>query len=135
MRYLIPLVLCAVLSWIALSPAPAQEASDEEPVRLANGVVMEGAIKKAAPEGLTIETPKGVMTLPWKYLSAGTRYRHERPMLEAVKKAEEAKKKAAEKAAKAAEAKAAAEAAKKAAGTNAAPAVPSAAKKAAPAAK
>ena len=86
-------------------------------IRLANGVALEGAFKAAAPEGLTVETARGTRVVPWKYLSAGTRWRYERPMLAELERqrilAEKAAKAKAEAAAKAAAAKAAA--AKKAA--------------------
>lgn len=53
------------------------------PVRLANGVLIEGMIQETNVSGLVILTPRGVVAYPWKYLSAGTRYRHERPFLAA----------------------------------------------------
>ena len=100
----------------------AQESSPDAAVRLANGVPVEGAFSTADPDGLTIQTSKGNMVLPWKYLSAGTRWRYERPMLAEM----EAKRIKAEKEAKAkaeAEAKAAAaKAAKAAAAANKPPA-------------
>ena len=92
----------------------AQEETAAVEVRLANGKAVEGAFKSAAPEGITVQTPKGTTVLPWKYLSAGTRWRYERPMLAEM----EAKRIKAEKEAKAkaeAEAKAAAAKAAKAA--------------------
>ena len=93
----------------------AQDSAGEASVRLANGVVVEGTFVSATPEGITVQTPKGVKVLPWKYLSAGTRWRYERPMLAALEakriKAEKAAKAKAEAAAKAAAAKAAAAAA------------------------
>jgi len=84
-------------------------------LRMANGTVIEGTMQEAKPEGLVIQGERGKYTAPWKYLSAGTRYRYEIPMLiaqeiarsNALKKAQaEAVKK--EAAAKAAAAKAAA---------------------------
>ena len=63
-------------------------------------------MQEATPEGLVIQATKGKYTAAWRYLSAGTRYRYERPMLAA--KAAAAQKAAADKAAadKAAAAKA-----------------------------
>ena len=103
--------------------AQTADPAPDAPPRLVNGTILEGAVQQAVPEGLTVRGPKGVMTVPWKYLSPGTRYRYERPMLAAEaarKEAEAAKREAAAKAEaakKAAEAKAAA--AKAAAATNA----------------
>lgn len=98
---------------------PAQQESADVEIRLANSMPLEGTFQSAAPEGLTIQTSKGVKTLPWKYLSAGTRWRYERPMREEIErkriKAEKEAKAKAEAAAKAAAAKAAAA---KAAATN-----------------
>ena len=106
----------------------AQESSPDAAVRLANGVPVEGTFSSADPDGLTIQTSKGNMVLPWKYLSAGTRWRYERPMLAELEakriKAEKAAKAKAEAEAKAAAAKAAKAAAAAAAGTNAPPAAP-----------
>jgi hypothetical protein len=88
---------------------PAAEEQADVPLRMANGAVIEGTVQEATPEGLVIRGEKGKYTAPWKYLSAGTRHRYERPMLAAqeakralaLKKAQEAaaKKEAAEKAA------------------------------------
>jgi hypothetical protein len=60
--------------WVA-AWTPAQEES--APVRLANGYVIEGKVQQATREGLVVQTPKGSVTYPWKYLSAGTRNRYE----------------------------------------------------------
>lgn len=82
----------------------AQEETTDPEIRLANGGPVEGTFKSAGPEGLTLQSAKGATVLPWKYLSAGTRWRYERPMLEAIAKAkadEEARKAAAAEAAKA----------------------------------
>ena len=94
------------------------------PLRMANGAVIEGTVQEATPDGLVIQGEKGKYTAPWKYLSAGTRYRYELPMLAAQEAARAlALKKAAAAAAKkeAAAAKAAATNAPgtKVAGTNA----------------
>ncbi len=56
--------------------------SDVPPARLANGQLIEGSIQATNSEGLLIATPRGELTYPWKYLSVGTRYRHERPLRE-----------------------------------------------------
>ena len=53
------------------------------PLRMANGTVIEGTVQEATPDGLVIQGSKSKFTAPWKYLSAGTRYRYERPMLAA----------------------------------------------------
>lgn len=95
----------------------AQAETPEVEMRLANGVPVEGTFKSAAPEGIIVQSANGTKVLPWKYLSAGTRWRYERPMLAEL----EAKRIKAEKAAKAkaaAAAKAAAEKAAAAAKTN-----------------
>lgn len=92
--------------------APADSAPDAPP-RTVNGKVLEGVLTQATPEGLVMQTPRGSVTYPWKYLSPGTRNRFEIPMLAELKaKAEAEAKAAAAKAAqeqKEAEAKAARE--------------------------
>ncbi len=55
--------------------------TNAQSARLANGIAIEGTIKQATDQGLIIETSKGTITYPWKYLSAGTRYRYQRPLL------------------------------------------------------
>ncbi|MDD5676866.1 MAG: hypothetical protein PHW60_02610 [Kiritimatiellae bacterium] len=119
--------LCVMLSVtvLCLNVLAAEDSSDV-PLRMANGTVIEGTMQEATPDGLVIQGEKNKYTAPWKYLSAGTRYRYELPMLaaqevarsNALKKAaaEAAKKEAAE---KVAAAKAAKAAAAKAAVTNA----------------
>ena len=119
-------MFCLMMQAILIaSICSAQGETTEVEMRLANGVPVEGTFKSAAPEGLTVESAKGTKVLPWKYLSAGTRWRYERPMLAELEarriKAEKEAKAKAEAAAKAAAAKAAADAAKKAVGTNAVP--------------
>ncbi len=57
-----------------------------EPVRLANGVIVPGEAGKATAEGLEINTPRGLQTLPWEQLSAGTRYRFQPGFREAFPK-------------------------------------------------
>ena len=99
----------------AILSASIYSAKGETPkveIRLANGVPVEGNFKSAASEGLTVESAKDTKVLPWKYLSAGTRLRYERPMLAEweAKKIKEKAKADAETAAKAAAAKAAADA-------------------------
>ena len=124
MRLILEKIACFLAIAAVSAVGFAQESSPDAAVRLANGVPVEGTFSSADPDGLTIQTSKGNMVLPWKYLSAGTRWRYERPMLAEL----EAKRIKAEKAAKAkaeAEAKAAAaKAAKAAAGSNAPPSVP-----------
>lgn len=105
-------VFCLIVQAIMLSGVCfAQENTPEVTIRFANGVPVEGTFKSAAPEGLTVQTAKGIKTFPWKYLSAGTRWRYERPMLAELEakrlKAEKEAKAKAEAAAKAAAAKAA----------------------------
>lgn len=115
MRFLITFLVAGLFFQAALlSRISAQEDVADEAVRLANGVPVEGTFKSAAPEGLTVQSARGFKTLPWKYLSAGTRWRYEKPMLAEL----EAKRIKAEK-----EAKAKAEAATKAAAAKAAAAV------------
>ena len=112
-----PVKILLLAAWLAiLVPVgfcqDKQETAEAE-IRLANGAPIEGTFQSAAPEGLTIETARGPKLIPWKYLSAGTRWRYERPMLEEMErqriKAEKEAKAKAEAAAKAAAAKAAAE--------------------------
>jgi len=118
-----------------------QETAADPEIRLANGAPIEGVFKSAAPEGLTVQTSSGFRVLPWRYLSAGTRWRYERPMLvELEKQRIKAEKEAKAKAEAAAKAAAKAAAAKSAAATNnaaktAAPVPTAANKPAAPAAK
>lgn len=102
--------LCAMLfgTILSLNILAADDSADVQ-LRMANGTVIEGTVQEATPAGLVIQGDKGKYTAPWKYLSAGTRYRYEIPMLaaqeaarvKALKKAqaEAAKKEAAEKAA------------------------------------
>ena len=76
--------LCAILFSTVLSlNIPAAEDQVDAPLRMANGAGIEGAVQKAIPDGLVIQGEKGEYTAPWKYLSAGTRYRYELPMLAA----------------------------------------------------
>ena len=103
--------LCAILFVTVLSlNIWAAEDQADVPLRMVNGTVIEGTVQEATPEGLVIQGEKGKYTAPWKYLSAGTRYRYELPMLAAqeVARALALKKAAAEAAAKEAAEKAAA---------------------------
>jgi len=121
--YLIAMSVGVVASLHVLA---AEDPSNVQ-LRMANGAVIEGTVQEATPEGLVIQGENGKYTASWKYLSAGTRYRYELPMLAAqevarsnalVKAQAEAAKK--EAAAKAAAAKSAAKAVvTNAAGTNA----------------
>ena len=76
--------LCATLfvAVLGLSISAAEDQTNV-PLRMANGTVIEGAVQEATPGGLVIQGEKGKYTAPWKYLSAGTRYRYELPMLAA----------------------------------------------------
>lgn len=77
---LIAIVFTAMLG---LNVLAAEAPSDTHP-RMANGAVIEGTVIEAVPDGLVIQGAKGnKYTAPWKYLSAGTRYRYELPMLAA----------------------------------------------------
>ena len=120
--YLKPYLFAMLVVVVASLRVPAAEEPSDVPLRMANGAVIEGTVQGATPDGLVIQGAKGKYTASWKYLSAGTRYRYERPMLAAQEVARSnALKKAQAEAAKteAAEKDAAAKAAAKAAGTNA----------------
>jgi len=60
-----------------------EESLTASPARLANGRPIEDKIKETNAEGLVFQTSRGLVMFPWRYLSAGTRYRHERPFLAA----------------------------------------------------
>lgn len=96
--------LIALLAVASLRVLAAEDPADVT-LRMANGTIIEGTVQEATPDGLVIKGEKGKYTAPWKYLSAGTRYRYERPMLAAQ---EAARVKALEKAQAAAAKKAAA---------------------------
>ncbi|MDD5482264.1 MAG: hypothetical protein PHP98_01240 [Kiritimatiellae bacterium] len=125
-------IICAFLLPAGSGSAQEETEMPEITVRLANGMPVEGNVVAADPEGLTVQSPKGARTLPWKYLSAGTRWRYELPMLAELEakriKAEKAAKAKAEAAAKAAAAKAAAAATNKPPAKTAAANQPAAAK-------
>lgn len=76
--------LAGILAWCA--PAAGELTGAE--ARLANGAPIEGALQETTAEGMTFQTSHGAVSYPWKHLSAGTRYRHERPFLaeQAVRK-------------------------------------------------
>lgn len=74
------LIAMLVVAGLSLRVLAAEDSSDV-PLRMANGTIMEGTVQKATPEGLVIQGEKGQYTASWKYLSAGTRYRYELPML------------------------------------------------------
>lgn len=80
MRLLITTFLAGLIVQAISFPVvcSAQEDTAAPEIRLANGTLVEGTFKAATPDGLKIETAKGVKTLPWKYLSTGTRFRYER---------------------------------------------------------
>ena len=75
----------------------AQDTSVPLP-RLANGIPIEGTVQEATAAGLVVETAKGPKVYPWKYLSAGTRYRYERLLSKQDKAKEKAEKKVIKKA-------------------------------------
>jgi len=112
--YLIVILVGAVASLHVLA---AEDPSDV-PLRMANGTVIEGTMQAATPDGLVIQGERGKYPVPWKRLSAGTRYRYELPMLAAqeVARSNALKKATAEAAKKEAAAKVAAA---KASATNA----------------
>lgn len=68
---------------LSLCAASADEPAAVPPARLANGTVIEGTVLEATAEGLVIQGTRNKYTAPWKYLSAGTRYRYQRSMLSA----------------------------------------------------
>ena len=76
--------LCALLfgAVLCLNILAANDPADI-PLRMANGTIVEGVMQEATPDGLVIQGAKGKYTASWKYLSAGTRYRYELPMLAA----------------------------------------------------
>jgi len=77
------LMLIIFLLGVVATTGVGEDDLPPAPVRLANGMPVEGMIQETNAEGLVILTLKGVAAYPWKYLSAGTRYRHERPFLAA----------------------------------------------------
>ncbi len=74
------LSILILLVCVPVCVALAADPSTSTPPRSVNGAIIEGTVQKATTEGLVVETPKGVRTYPWKYLSAGTRFRYERPL-------------------------------------------------------
>ncbi|MGI6086634.1 MAG: hypothetical protein ACOYCD_01620 [Kiritimatiellia bacterium] len=106
-RICISLALAFIFN-VALWADEAITSLPDAPPRMANGKVLEGTVEQALPEGLVMQTSRGSVTYPWKYLSPGTRNRFELPMLAELKRKAEAEAKAA--AAKAAREKKAAEA-------------------------
>ena len=90
----VSLVFLVVFTVLLISAGlSAQDTSVPLP-RLANGIPVEGTVQEATAAGLAVETVKGTKVYPWKYLSAGTRYRYKR----LLSQQEKAKKKAEEKA-------------------------------------
>ena len=79
--YLYPLLGAVLL--VAVPGRNILAAADPADItlRMANGTVVEGAMQEATPDGLVIQGEKGKYTAPWRYLSAGTRYRYELPLL------------------------------------------------------
>ncbi|MCX6992640.1 MAG: hypothetical protein NT011_05770 [Kiritimatiellaeota bacterium] len=112
--------LCALLFVTVLSVnILAADDPADVPLRMANGAVIEGTVQEATPDGLVIQGVNSKYTRPWKYLSAGTRYRYELPMLAAQEVARSNALKKAQAAAAASNAATAKAAAAKAAGANA----------------
>jgi hypothetical protein len=75
--------LLIMLIWVGglAGAAGAGDETNVPPARLANGLPVEGVFQKTNAAGLVFQTPKGVQTnYPWKYLSAGTRYRYLRTL-------------------------------------------------------
>jgi len=69
----------------------AADDSADVPLRMANGAVITGVLKEANLDGLVFQGEKGPYAVPWKYLSAGTRYRYEAQTVAANKGAPEPK--------------------------------------------
>ena len=74
---------CVILPVAVVLAAAACRADDPAttqppPPRMANGLIIEGDVLNVSEEGLTVQSPKGVVTYPWRYLSTGTRYRYQR---------------------------------------------------------
>lgn len=68
--------LMILLAFFGLNLWAGDDLADVPP-RMANGALITGVLKEASPEGLVFQGEKGQYTVPWKHLSAGTRYRYE----------------------------------------------------------
>ena len=90
MNKLIFLVVFTVL--LISAGLSAQDSSVPLP-RSANGIPVDGTVQEATAAGLVVETYKGTKVYPWKHLSAGTRYRYERPLSKQEKAKDKAVKK------------------------------------------
>ena len=77
------LMIMLFLLGIMVASGVCAEGGVASPARLANGSPIEDTIKETNTEGLVFQTSKGLVMFPWRYLSVGTRYRHERPFLAA----------------------------------------------------
>ena len=62
--------------FLAAAAYGSDETAGARPARLVNGTVIEGTIAEISGEGMVMKTAKGLVTYPWKYLSAGTRFRY-----------------------------------------------------------
>ena len=71
------LFICLFISTLALTCGNSQQEQLSSPPRFANGIVIKGELLETTSEGLVIETRKGKKIYPWKYLSAGTRFRYQ----------------------------------------------------------
>ncbi len=65
---MIPVLSCNILA--------ADDLADV-PLRMANGAIITGVLKAVSEDGLVLQGESGQYTVPWKHLSAGTRYRYE----------------------------------------------------------
>lgn len=81
--YLYPFLVAVLLGAVPGRNILAAADPADITLRMANGAVVEGAMQEATPDGLVIQGEKGKYTAPWRYLSAGTRYRYELPLLAA----------------------------------------------------
>ncbi len=68
-------VVVAILFLVAAFGSDMESALP--PPRLANGAVIEGTIKDVSADGIAMETSKGPVSYPWRYLSAATRFRYQ----------------------------------------------------------
>lgn len=67
-----------VWSVVLLVMAASATADEAAAIRLANGRTVPGAVLQVTASGLEIQTPNGkTRTVPWKILSAGTRFRYQ----------------------------------------------------------
>ena len=83
MKRLVIAVIWAVV--LSLTAVMAEDASQTVPLRRANGTLIEGVVQEATKEGIVVQTSKGSQTIPWKYLSIGSRFRYQRPLEKQLK--------------------------------------------------